>query len=49
MARFRHLPIWKDAMGLALHLENAVRRFPRHHNYTLGGRRSSFIFVNPPR
>lgn len=36
MARFRHLPIWKDAMDLALHLENAVRRFARYHKYTLG-------------
>ena len=36
MARFRHLPIWKDAMDLALHLEHAVRRFPRYHKYTLG-------------
>lgn len=30
MARFRHLPIWKTA------LEQAVRRFPRYHKYTLG-------------
>jgi len=36
MAGFRHLPIWKDAMDLALHLENAVRRFARYHKYTLG-------------
>ena len=36
MARFRHLPIWKTALELAVHLEQAVRRFPRYHKYTLG-------------
>ena len=36
MARFRHLPIWKTALDLAVHLEQAVRRFPRYHKYTLG-------------
>ena len=37
MARFRHLPICRGAMDLALHLAHAVRRFPRYHKYTLGG------------
>ncbi|MDX9767258.1 MAG: four helix bundle protein [Ectothiorhodospiraceae bacterium] len=36
MARYRHLPIWKAAMDLAVHLEHAVRRFSRYHKYTLG-------------
>jgi len=36
MARHRHLPIWKSAFDLAVHLENAVRRFPRYHKYGLG-------------
>ena len=36
MARYRHLPIWKAALELAVHLEQAVRRFPRYHKYTLG-------------
>ena len=29
MARYSHLPIWKAAMDLAVHLEHAVRRFLR--------------------
>ncbi|TCT19844.1 four helix bundle protein [Thiobaca trueperi] len=36
MARYRHLPIWKAALELAVHLEQAVRSFPRYHKYTLG-------------
>ena len=36
MAHYRHLPIWKAALDLAVHLEHAVRRFPRYHKYTLG-------------
>ncbi len=36
MAHYRHLPIWKAAIDLAVHLEHAVRRFPRYHKYTLG-------------
>lgn len=36
MARTSHLPIWKAAMGLAVHLEHAVRRFSRYHKYSLG-------------
>jgi lipid-binding SYLF domain-containing protein len=36
MARYRHLPVWKAALDLAVHLEHAVRRFPRYHKYTLG-------------
>jgi hypothetical protein len=36
MARYDHLPIWKDAVALATLLEEAVRRFPRYHKYALG-------------
>ena len=42
MAHYRHLPVWKAALGLAAHLEHAVRRFgkspspTRYHEYTLG-------------
>jgi hypothetical protein len=36
MSHHRHLPIWKAAMALAVHLEGAVRRFSRYHKYTLG-------------
>lgn len=36
MARFRHLPVWQTAMDLAVHLEKAVRGFPRYYKYTLG-------------
>ena len=36
MAKYSHLPIWKTGMSLAVHLENAIRRFPRYHKYTLG-------------
>lgn len=36
MAYYRHLPVWKAALDLAVHLEHAVRRFPRYHKYTLG-------------
>lgn len=28
MAHCRHLPIWKAALDLAVHLEHAVRGFP---------------------
>ena len=42
MAHYRHLPVRKAALDLAVHLKPAVRRFgktpspPRHHKYTLG-------------
>ena len=36
LARYDHLPIWKDAVALATLLEEAVRRFPRYHKYALG-------------
>lgn len=36
MARYEHLPIWRCAMDLALHMETAVAGFPRVHRYALG-------------
>lgn len=36
MAHSRHLPICKAALDLAVHLENAVRRFPLQHKYAMG-------------
>ena len=37
MARYEHLPIFRDAYDLALHIEKIVRDFSRYHKYTLGG------------
>jgi hypothetical protein len=36
MARYEHLPIYKKAMDLAIHVEKVVRNFSRYHKYTLG-------------
>lgn len=36
MAYYKNLPIWRDAMRLAVEMEVAVRGFPRYHKYTLG-------------
>jgi hypothetical protein len=36
MAHYEHLPIYREAMRLAVHLENVVRGFARYHKYTLG-------------
>ena len=36
MARYDHLPIYRSAMKLAVHLENTVRGFTRYVKYTLG-------------
>ena len=36
MAHYNHLPIYRTAMKLAVHLENTVRSFPRYVKYTLG-------------
>ena len=36
MAQYEHLPIYRDAMRLAVHIENTVRGFGRYHKYTLG-------------
>ena len=36
MARYDHLPIYRAAFDLAVHLEQIVRHFDRYHKYTLG-------------
>ena len=36
MARYEHLPIYREAYDLALHIEKIVRNFSRYHKYTLG-------------
>jgi 23S rRNA-intervening sequence protein len=36
MARYDHLPIYRAAFDLAVHIEKLVRQFSRYHKYTLG-------------
>jgi hypothetical protein len=36
MARHDHLPIYKAALDLTVHLEKVVAGFSRYHKYTLG-------------
>ena len=36
MARYEHLPIYKAALDLTVHLEKLVGGFSRYHKYTLG-------------
>ena len=36
MARYEHLPIYKQAMDVAVHFEKVVTGFSRYHKYTLG-------------
>jgi hypothetical protein len=36
MARYEHLPIFREAYDLAVHMEKIVRNFSRYHKYTLG-------------
>jgi hypothetical protein len=36
MARYEHLPIYRDALNLAVHFEKIVSSFSRYHKYTLG-------------
>ncbi|MBT3192196.1 MAG: four helix bundle protein [Verrucomicrobia bacterium] len=36
MARYEHLPIFRDAYDLTVHVEKLVRGFGRYHKYTLG-------------
>lgn len=36
MARYEHLPIYKAALDLTVHLERVVAGFSRYHKYTLG-------------
>jgi len=36
MARYEHLPIYRDALNLAVYFEKMVAGFSRYHKYTLG-------------
>ena len=36
MARYEHLPIYKQALDVAVYFERAVAGFSRYHKYTLG-------------
>jgi len=36
MAYYENLPIYKKAVDLAIHLEQAVRGFSRYHKYAIG-------------
>jgi hypothetical protein len=36
MARYDHLPIYRAAFDLAVHIEKLVRQYSRYHKYTLG-------------
>jgi hypothetical protein len=36
MAQVDHLPIYRAAYDLCLHLEQAVRKVPRYQKYTVG-------------
>jgi hypothetical protein len=36
MARYEHLPIYKAALDVVVHIENLVAGFSRYHKYSLG-------------
>jgi hypothetical protein len=36
VARYEHLPIFKQALDVAVHFEKMVAGFSRYHKYTLG-------------
>ena len=36
MARYEHLPIYKQALDVAVHFERVVAGFSRYHKYSLG-------------
>lgn len=36
MARYEHLPIFRAAFDLAVHIEKIVRNFDRYHKYSIG-------------
>lgn len=36
MARYEHLPIYKAALDLTMHMEKLAAGFSRYHKYTLG-------------
>jgi hypothetical protein len=38
MARYEHLPIYRNALELVVYVETVVRGFSRYHKYTIGTR-----------
>ncbi len=36
MARYEHLPIYRQTLDVAVHFEKVVSGFNRYHKYTLG-------------
>jgi len=48
MARYEHLPIYKQAMDVAVHFEKVVAGFSRYHKYTLGTELRSRTFIPWP-
>jgi len=36
MAQYEHLPIYRKAFDMTVHIENIVKGFSRYHKYTLG-------------
>jgi len=38
MAKYDHLPIYKNALELTVYLEDTVKGFSRYHKYTIGTR-----------
>lgn len=36
MAKYEHLPIYKTAMDLAVHMETQVKNMSRYNKYALG-------------
>jgi len=38
MARYDHLPVYRNALELIVFIENAVRHFSRYHKYSIGER-----------
>ena len=45
MARHEHLPIYKAALDLTVHVEKVVVAFFRHHKHTLGAELGEGTFV----
>ena len=45
MTYYKDLPIWRDAMRLAVEMELAVRGVPRYHKYTLGTERRYYSYL----
>lgn len=36
MARYEHLPIYKQAMVMSVYLQNIVKNFSRYNKYSIG-------------